>query len=171
MIVFGPAAGGQSLADAAKRESERRKALEAAGVESKSFVNGSMPRMSNGNVTTGAIVQNPGGRSQVQPGSKGRVSAATFRAALRKIDNDIRKCEEQLAFSRRRYELERNVLRRPVRLTHTQSENLSRERLLLKVQELEAKLKRLLQEKRETYDSGRRAGFQPGELDGHSFVP
>jgi len=165
-IMFSPAAVGQSLADAARKESERRKALEAAGVEAKSFVNSSMPS-SDGSVTTGTVVRSSVVGSPVQPKSKGRTATA-FLAALVKIDSDIRKYEEQLAFTRRRYDLERN---RPVRLTHTQSADISRERSLLKVQELEAKLKRLRQERRETYDSGRRAGFQPGELNGHSLIP
>jgi len=36
--------------------------------------------------------------------------------------------------------------------------------------ELEAKLKRLKQERLEAYETGRKAGYLPGELDGKGII-
>jgi hypothetical protein len=47
----------------------------------------------------------------------------------------------------------------------------ARERLRVQIQELEAKLKHWRRERFETYESGRKAGFLPGELDGKGIVP
>ncbi len=171
LLVSSASAGGQSLAEAARRESERRKALEEAGVEAKSLVNETLPRKSNGSLTTGTPGGASGDRRTVRTRPERRSSPAPYRAALKRLDGDILKCEEQLTFSRQKYELERNSFKLSTKVTRTQNADVARERLLLRIQELEARLKRLRQERRETYDSGRRAGFHPGELDGHARDP
>ncbi len=167
-FLFASQATGQSLADLAKKESERRRALDEAGVESKKITNDSVPRGSNGNVSTGV-------RTSVSPSRqsapRGRVSLTTFRSALKRLDNQIVQTEERLTAARRMLGLERDRLGRSGKLSRSRDVNTARERLALKVQELEGRLKRLREERMETYDSGRKAGFLPGELDGHGQLP
>jgi len=47
----------------------------------------------------------------------------------------------------------------------------SEDRLRDEIQLLEKKIARLREQRRQSYDAGRRAGFLPGELEGRAAVP
>jgi hypothetical protein len=68
-------------------------------------------------------------------------------------------------------ESERWQLPKVGRITRGSNGTSTRERLRFQILELEAKLKHWRRERYETYESGRKAGYLPGELDGKGLVP
>jgi hypothetical protein len=56
-------------------------------------------------------------------------------------------------------------------LSRSSSAANSQERLQGQISALDSKVKQLRRERREVWDEGMRAGFQPGELDGKSLTP
>ena len=47
----------------------------------------------------------------------------------------------------------------------------SQSKLQAEIEELQIKLKRLQEERFEVYESGKKAGFLPGELEGKGIIP
>jgi hypothetical protein len=161
----------QSLAEAAQKEAERRKALKQQGIEGKVISSESLEENSGAAVSTSKIPKSPGKPAAGRSSADGRRSAAPYRSALLKLDQTIRQCEDRLAALRVRYEEEKYTLPRSGRNVGRNTANGSRERLRRQIEEAQVRLRRLQQDRLETYDAGRKAGFMPGELDGRGIVP
>jgi hypothetical protein len=157
-IDFVPA---QSLAEAARKEAERRKSLEQ--IPSKTIVlRGTAPPAAPGKAQSTAK----------SPPSEGkRPSAAHYRAELEKLQQEIVRTQERLDSAKKRLELEKNIPVRFNRNSMHSGASLNQQRLQTQVQELESRLARLREERRKIYDEGRKAGFLPGELDGKGITP
>jgi len=166
-----PQAQAQSLADAARKEAERRRQLAEQGVEGKVIeANGSGQR-STGSLTT----FNPGAGQSARPGTvkeaKNRASLSTYRNQLRKLDREILECEERQSLLRRQAEAERWSLPKSGRRGGAAGSESPREKLLRQAEELEARLKRLRRQRLEVREDARKAGYLPGEIDGKAVAP
>ncbi len=161
----------QSLAEAARREAERRKSLEQRGVEGKVIGEETLRPQPSTNRNVRGVPERA--RSQEDRGRStgGRTTARSYRSAISRIENEIQRCEERLAALKRRQEAEKFILPRVGRAAGSRSAANSRERVSGQILDAESKLKRLQQERLEAYEAGKKAGFLPGELDGHGIVP
>ncbi len=157
----------QTLAELARKESDRRKALESRGVEGK-VIDGHdasawAPR---GNISTSPAST----KTKIRISSlrvPRRPSPAKFRSALRKLDREIRTARDRLVVLKERAESKRKAaLLRGTRARDSGKED----RLQWQIRELELKLDRLVEDRRDTYQQGRKAGFHPGELDGKGRI-
>lgn len=152
----------QSLADAARKEAERRKALEEQGTPSRTIVQQGPPQPA-------PAVKIPSGINGAASAG-GRASAAHYRTTLEKLQREITRTQERLESVRQRLEIEKNIPFRLGRSSQTGS-SLNQQKLQLQLQELGSRLSRLQEERRKAYDEGRRAGYLPGELDGKGITP
>ncbi len=159
----------QSLADIARQEAERRRTLDQQGIEAK-VVDGAVQ---NGNLTlsTGPSSAPSKKTSKASGSAKEQASLRSIRTALQKLDRSIRQNEERLELRRARLQSERWAIPRNGRLSNRNSAETAQNRLQQEIEELQIKLNELRQERSEIYESGKRAGFLPGELDGKGIVP
>lgn len=160
----------QSLADAARKEAERRTLLDQQGIEAK-VINADGSQSWNGAVSTGTEPTAPKNKSEKSADRESRKSPAKFRTDLRKLDRAIRECEARLASRRARLQSahwENPKSRSGSRRGSTQS---SQDRLQTEIEDLEIKLNQLRQERSEVYSEGIKAGFLPGDLDGKGIIP
>jgi hypothetical protein len=148
----------QSLADAARKEAERRKALEEQGVPSRTIAQQGPPQ-------SAPAVKRPSAAPEAR-----RAPAAHYRTTLEKLQREITRTRERLESVRQRLEIEKNIPFRLGRSSQTGS-SLNQQKLQVQLQELENRLTRLQEERRKTYDDGRKAGYLPGELDGKGITP
>jgi hypothetical protein len=159
----------QSLSEAAQKEAERRKNLEQDGVEGKMIEGHNPSQMApRGNLSTSSPSYSSKPTS-LEPKSKARLQ--TFRSALQKYDREIKRDVERLGALRVRLDAERWTLPKTEKTSRQSDPRSSQNRLKTQIQDLELKLGQLRRERLETYDSGRKAGFLPGELDGKGLVP
>jgi chromosome segregation ATPase len=160
----------QSLAEVARREAERRRELDRQGVEAK-VIDGDAARLApNGNVITSSPapgIREPDDRRE--PASRDR--SRSYRSRIQRIDREIRSAEDRVAALRERLRKERWALPKVGRLSRSSGAVNSQERLQGQISALDSKVKQLRRERREIWDEGRRAGFQPGELDGKGLTP
>jgi len=163
--------GQQSLADAARKEAERRKALAQQGVEGKVIQRDPGKGTSGASSTVSARAAAVRENSVRARSSKSEASLRKIRTTLQNLDREIQHGEERLALLRARMESERWQLPKVGRITRGSTSTSSRDRLRFQIQELEVKLKYWRRERFETYESGRKAGYLPGELDGKGIVP
>ena len=167
-----PAFAMQSLADAARREAERRERIERLGIEEKVIEGNEKCSPLEGNVSV--FKPSDTGQKKTIPepfSSRDRSSLRQYRAKLLKLDNDIRKGEAQLEKLRGRLDsLRRKSLGIDNFKGFSRNEE-SRDRTEVQIEELQTDLKLLRKERRELYDSGRKDGFLPGELEGKGIVP
>ncbi len=166
-----PQATEQSLAEAARKEAERRRRLEDQNVEAKVIHGRGSLEVSNGNVTTFG-----GGTPRSSPSAaaretKGRTSLSAYRNQLRKLEREIRDCEERQGLLRRQADAERWTLPKSGRRSVGTGTQTSREKLLLQAQDLQIKIDRLRRERQETWNEARKAGYLPGEIDGKAAAP
>jgi len=159
----------QSLTDVAREEAQRRKELEQQGIEGK-VINPDAAQGGNLTVSTVSPVTAPKSTSEKSIGT-GRTSLHRFRTALEKLDQTIRQDEERLASQRARLESERWEIPRSRKSSGRGKSSKSESKLQEEIDELEIKLKQLRQERSETYEAGKKAGFLPGELDGKGIIP
>ena len=161
----------QSLAEAARKETERRRQLAAQGITGKVIEGDGKGQGSTGNVTTFTR----GAGQTVSPARAGelknRTSASTYRNLLQKLDRQIVECADRLDLLRRQMEADKWSLPKVGRPSLRQGSQDLKERRLKQLGELEAKLKRLRSQRLTTYDAGRKAGYLPGELDGKGLAP
>ncbi len=163
-----PQASGQSLAEAARKEAERRRQLAEQEVEAKVIeARGSLPS-STGNVTTFSRPVGNAGRAAAAREAKGRTSAAAYRRLLRKLDGEIVDCGQRASALRRQAEAEKWTLTKAGRRTGGPG---AAEKLLHQAEELEARKQKLQRQRQEAWDEGLRAGYLPGELDGRAVAP
>jgi hypothetical protein len=170
LLSYGESVG-QSLAEAARKEAERRKSLEQQGIEGKVIRSETLGRGAGANITTSKLPENRRAGPAREPSGGSRLSAASYRSTLRKLDHEIRRCEDRLTVLRQRHDAEQRSMSRSGRFSRSDITSDARERRFWQIQAMESRLKLLRQERIETYDAGKKAGFLPGELDGHGIMP
>jgi len=163
LLLLRPGFPAQSLADHARQEGERRKEVDRRGVAAKTFRNADIRPGTSGSAA--AIPPTRAAPASAAP-EKGR-TLRSFRAAISSLERSIRQEEEKLGAARRRLELEVRRERLPSRRA---SPNTQSDRLRETIRELDRKILRLRAERRAVYEEGLRAGWQPGELDGHAIL-
>jgi hypothetical protein len=163
--------GAQSLGEVARQEAERRRKLDQEGKAGKTIADQDLARHGrNGNITLSRPDPPPREAPSTSSGP-GRRSAASFQNRLRSLDRQIHQTEDKIAFSRERLAKERWAPPKTGRLSRRGTTHSSEERLRWQIRSLENRLTSLRQERREVYDTGRKAGFLPGELDGKGIIP
>jgi len=157
----------QSLGEVARKEEERRKALESQGIEGKVILEEDVRNSKGGNLTLSSpeysrrTSEVP---SSSQSGKKG--SADFYAASLKKLDREIRQAEQRIKQLRSRLYNERWSIKKMGKQASSSLDDTLREKLEREMEELQSKIKMWHKERRATYDAGRKAGFLPGELDG-----
>jgi hypothetical protein len=163
-------AGQRSLAEVAREEAERRRALDEKGIKAKVITADSARVASPAERGLPALPSVPAVASRDRtPGS--RASVGALRSALQKLDREIQYGRERLALLNARLETERWQIPKVGRNSRGSGGSSARERLAAQIKELEAKVKHWQRERFEIYESGRKAGFLPGELDGKGIIP
>ena len=164
-------ASGQSLAEAARREAERRKALERQGVEGKVIVFNPEPSVPN-QLSRKPSRPPPARASPSRAGSSvGQKPLLSLRSNLQKLDREIAQGEEKLKLLRSRLQAEKWRIPNVGRISRNSNSSLAQERLRSQIEDLEVKVKYWRRERSEIYENGRKSGFLPGELDGKGIVP
>jgi hypothetical protein len=158
----------QSLADIARQEAERRRQLDRQGIEAKSITMESAASASPGNVTLSSMPpSSTKQKNTTSADARENRSVRGFSSALRKLDNAIRQTEGRLQTKRTSAQSQSGALLKG----KNDSRGKSASRLQEEIRELEMKLEQLKQERLETYQAGKKAGFLPGELDGKGIIP
>jgi len=159
-----------SLADAARKEAERRRALETQGVEAKVIAMSGPARVqSDKAVVSRPLPKVP--RVETQESSATAGHLRSVRNGLERMDRQIRETADRLAVLKSRADTARKENITRLRRPSARQGPTTEDRLRTEIQLLEAKLVRLREERLRAYDAGRRAGFLPGELDGKGAVP
>jgi hypothetical protein len=159
----------QSLAEVARKETERRKLLELQGISGRVIENHD-PATPASRGDLSVFGASRGAASSSQSGSaRARDSPQRYRSTLQKLDGAIRETGERVESLRRQAVAAWWAPR--TRLSRRGRNGASEERLRSQIQDLESRLKRLKEDRFQVYDSGRRAGFLPGELDGKGIIP
>jgi len=166
------AGASQSLADLARKEAERRKALQEQGVVGRVVAPDDLP----GRTGSGRMTVSDSGTSaraaQSDAGSpSNRGKADAYRTRLQNLDRQIREDQEQLRLLEQRMAAERWAPPRAGRIARNQKSGSAYEDLRWKAEQLQARLSRLREERRRVYEEGRKAGFLPGELEGRRITP
>ena len=166
------AAATESLADAARRESERRKEVDRLGIEETVIIGNGRCSAREGNVT----ISDP---SEIKPlkdssqtsSPKNSSSLRQYRTTLQKMDRDIRKNEARLEKLRDRLQdlRRKNLTIRDISKIGKNEE--SRDQTQAEIEALQDELKQQRRERMEVYDSGKKDGFLPGELEGKGIIP
>lgn len=160
----------QSLAEVARREAERRRELDRQGVAARVIDGDAAQLAPNGNVSTSS----PAPRSRMPGDPAGHASVKqprSYRTRIQKLDRDIVSAEDRVTVLRERLRKERWALPKVGRLSRSSGAATSQERLERQIRDLDSKVRQLRRERREVWDEGRRAGYQPGELDGKGLAP
>ena len=162
--------GAQSLAELARKEAERRKALQDQGVTAKVIEQSKVPTdAGSGRVT---LSSPPAVRSGAAPGkAESPAGLASYRSKLQNLGGEISKAEAQVRLIKARLAEERWAPPKAGRIGSRQNAGSSPEQLKWKVRELEARLQQLRDQRLEVYLRGRKAGFLPGELEGKGITP
>jgi hypothetical protein len=158
--------------DVAREEGERRKRLEEQGIEGRVLDENAAGLARPGNITTSteraAPVHMPSVRSDPL---KGQGSVRSYRSALQKLDRSIQQNEAQLTAKRARMHAEKRANFKSGKASKGAGANDPQRRLQAEIEALEIKLKQLRDERFESYEAGKRAGFLPGELEGKALIP
>ncbi len=162
----------QSLADIAREEAERRRLLEQQGIEGKVIEGNAAQTSANGNstvsTTPSAARKKSSGRTDFP---KDRTSVRSFRNELQKLDRTIRQDEGRLDLLRARLQAAQWGPQKVGRTSGRSRTSDPQNRLREEIDELQAKLRQLRQQRAEIYEEGKKAGFLPGELDGKGIIP
>ncbi len=162
----------QSLADIARQEAERRKQMQEQGIEAKVITGDIRHLAPNGNLTTSTPqVPERGGAKTGSDANKNAQLGRDIRAALQKLDQAIIEDQQRLSMLQQRLQKEKWALPKSGKTSKAAKGIDSEARLKAEIDELESKLKRMRRERLKIYDSGRKAGFLPGELDGKGIIP
>jgi len=167
----------QSLGDLARREAERRRTVDEQGLPEKTILQQDVARLGAGGSvsTSSALPHDKPPPARASPPVGARDSLARYRSTLQKLDREIRTAEDKIALLRARGKSEADNPATPRRNSRSRRGGGARatadHRPDVQIKEWETKLKRLRQDRFETYDAGRRAGFLPGELDGKGIWP
>ena len=161
----------QSLVDVAREEAERRKQLEQKGIHGR-VIDGNSAQVSpnGGNVTTSTGTANtPEKASTKTDSTKAQSSLRRYQAALKRLDRAIRQIEERLVSRRNRLQTDKWETLKKGRSSSRIKNSQSRQQT--EIEELQEKLNRLRDERLEVYESGKKEGFLPGELEGKGIMP
>jgi|GEM_PF-769509 len=162
----------QSLVDAARREAERREGLEQLGIEETVIEGNGESYSGEGNVSVFGPSGTTSPKKYATPSSaKNQSSLSRYRKTIQKLDQNILKEEERRKRLQNRLEDLRREGYRIGDLTKRRRNEESQNRTREQIEELEVNLKLMRKERNEVYDSGKKAGFLPGELDGKGIVP
>ena len=162
----------QSLVDVAREEAERRRLLQEQGIEAKVIEVNAVNPEPDGNMSIPERRPDVREKSSAQSNSpKGQSSALRYRSTLQKLDREIQQAEERLKSKQARLQSERWALPKTGRISGRSRTKDSSSRLKAEIEELQIKLKLLQNQRFEAYESGKKAGFLPGELDGKYYVP
>jgi uncharacterized protein YciI len=164
---------GQSLVDIARQEAARRKQLEQQGIEAKVIVgNGPHLPPDSGNVTTstgsGMEIERP---SAKEPDKRPDASLRRYQTTLKKLDREIQQTELRLASLRTRLQAEKWEALKTGRSSGRSGSRKAKGQLETAIEKLQEKLQMLRNERFEVYESGKKAGHMPGELDGKGLIP
>jgi hypothetical protein len=153
----------QSLTDIAREEAQRRKLLDQQGIEAKVIIR----KAAGGSRDTD---DSPSVRPVVNKShaQKDLTFLRRYRNALQKLDRSIRQNEDKLRLLRARLQLKKNDSQKLSKKSGALSAS-PQDRLREQIEDLEIKLKQLQDERFETYEAGKKAGFLPGELEGREF--
>ncbi len=157
----------QSLAEAARREAERRQKLDREGIREKRI-----EAADAGCLAPGAAISifSPGpGLAEKAPAAPKAAPGATlrsFQTRLLKLDRDIQQGEERLKQLKARAEAERWKPLMVIGGSRGAGLSPSPEQLRGQILELEGKLKLWRQDRMDIFQAGRKAGYLPGELEG-----
>jgi hypothetical protein len=102
---------------------------------------------------------------------KGQASVRRYQTALKRLDREIQQNEERLTSRQARLRAEKSapvIIGRGSGRSRNQD---SQAELQAEIEALQLRLKRLHEERFEVYESGRKAGFLPGELDDKYINP
>jgi hypothetical protein len=166
-IVFGM----QSLVDIANQEAERRKRIDQQGIEVRVIEGNAVPSDSNVNVTEWTDPPDTLPKASTKNASaKDKASARSFRTAIQKLDRAIRQNKDRLEARRARLQSERWATPKTGKSSNGRRASDSQSKLQAEIEELQSKLKELRRERAEIYEEGKKAGFLPGELDGHGMT-
>lgn len=160
-------AAAQSLGEVARKEEERRKALESQRIEGKVILEEDVRNSKGGNLTLSSPEysrRTSDAQSSNDSGKRG--SADSYTASLKKLDREIRQAEQRIKQLSSRLYNERWSIKKMGKQASSSLDDTLREKLEREIEELQAKIKLWREERRATYAAGRKAGFLPGELDG-----
>ncbi len=160
----------QSLVDIARKEADRRKQLEEQGIEGRVIEGNPVPSDSNISVWTDPPPA-PKRESKRTDSTKGKTSVRSFRTKLQKLDRNIRESKDRLESKRARLRAGQWAVQKTGRSSGRGKKEDSQAQLQAEIEDLEIKLKQLRRERAEVYEEGKKAGFLPGELDGHGLSP
>jgi hypothetical protein len=162
LVAFGI----QSLADLAEKEAERRRQLENQGVQEKVIEGDGESLAQSGNLTisthSGVKFQNAEAPAKDR---KNLPSIRSYRAALQKLDRAIRDNEIRMDSLRARLQSEKKRIASNSLISGNQS------RLQEQIDRLHIKVEQARKERADIFQSGRKDGYLPGELDGKGIVP
>lgn len=162
----------QSLVDAARREAERRNRIEELGIEETVIEGNGEGYAGKGNVSVFSSSGPKTDKGSVAPSSpKPKGSLDRYKKTLQKLDQDIRKGQERIENLKERLEDLRRKSFGIGDLTTRRRNDELQDRTREQIEELEVDLKLKRKERNDVYDSGRKAGFLPGELDGKGIIP
>jgi hypothetical protein len=164
---------GQSLEDIARQEAARRQQLEQQGITGKVIVgNGLHLPPDGGNITTstGSGMEAPQ-PSAKEPDKRLDASIRRYQTALKKLDREIQQAELRLESLRARLQAEKWEALKTGRSASRNRSKSAKSQLETAIEKLQEKLQLLRSERFEVYESGKKAGHLPGELDGKGIIP
>lgn len=167
----GAASGPQSLAEVARKEAERRQKLAQQGVQEKRIEASDPAQLAPGG-TISLSSPDPRPAPARAPATKAepRASLRSFQTRLQKLDRDIVQAEDRLKLLRARLEAERWAPIKTAKGSKGSASSAGLEQLRWQIVEQEGKLARLRQDRSDTFQAGRKAGYLPGELEGRGIM-
>src|SRR5512143_449713 len=97
MLLCGREVLAQTLAEAARKEAERRKVLELQGIEGKVISRESLAGNSGATVSTSKLPRDTRRAGPARSPVENRRNVTSFRSALLRLDQNIRQYEDRLA--------------------------------------------------------------------------
>jgi predicted RNase H-like nuclease (RuvC/YqgF family) len=167
--VFYVCFGMQSLVDIANQEAERRRLIDQQGIETRVIEGNTVPSDSNVAEWTDPPEATPK-TSKKSDSTQDKTSARSFRTALQKLDRAIRANKDLMEAKRARLQSERWASPKSGRSASKGQTSDAQSKLKAEIEELQAKMKELRRERSEIYEEGKKAGFLPGELNGHGIT-
>jgi len=166
-----PALDLQSLAEAARKEAERRQGLDQQNIKVKRIESSDLAQLApGGSISLSLTGSDASLRFAPTAKPPPRPSLRSFQSRLQKLDRDILQAEDRLKQLQARAEAERWSPARPAKGSMGFVLSSSARQLASQIQEVEAKLVRLRLDRSNTFQDGRKAGFLPGELENRGII-
>jgi hypothetical protein len=156
----------QSLSDVAEKESERRRQIENQGVQEKVIEGDGASLAPNGSLTTSTSSRPKLQNAEAPAKDRKNISSIrSYRAALQKLDRAIREDEIRMNSLRIRLQAEKK------RISSNSLISSAQIRLQEQIDRLQTKVEQARKERAGIFQSGRKDGYLPGELDGKGITP